>query len=140
LFYRSIAPSFPYSIVPLLPPQFYGFIDDENEGDDGEQTGEEKGERFSVSSDSDTHKTVAFAGGRGKKDERDDGEIPESEFPPRKVDGFFEEVEREEENKSQHNKKTDYLQKWLRHASKIFQTSNYVVITKTFACKNINRH
>jgi hypothetical protein len=42
-FYRSIAPSFPRSVVPLLPPQFYGFVDDENEGDEREQTGEEKG-------------------------------------------------------------------------------------------------
>jgi len=39
---------FPCSVIPLLPPQFYGFADDENERDDGEQAGKEKGERFAV--------------------------------------------------------------------------------------------
>jgi hypothetical protein len=95
----------------LLSAEFYGFIDDENEGDESEQARKEKSEGFSIPSDPDTHKTITFAGGRKKKDERHDREIPKREFPPREIHAFFEEIEGDEKNKSNQKKKKQRLQK-----------------------------
>ena len=82
----------------LFPTQFYGFIGYEDEGNNGKKSGKEEREGFLVESVTGV-KSATTTLWRNKENYRDNRDIPKSEFFPREINAFFEEIERDEREK-----------------------------------------
>ncbi|MFA5831092.1 MAG: hypothetical protein WC878_04665 [Candidatus Paceibacterota bacterium] len=65
----------------LLFAEFYGFIDDEDEGDESEQARKEKSEGLAIHTVPGI-KTISTASARGEDENGDNRKIPKREFPP----------------------------------------------------------